>query len=50
MGPVDLAVIASDKLLDKIGMDKSEIDFVVFATSIRLLCTRFELYSKKNGT
>ena len=33
MGPVDLAVIASDKLLDKIGMDKGEIDFVVFATS-----------------
>ena len=33
MGPADLAVLASNKLFDKLGMDKAEIDFVVFATS-----------------
>jgi len=32
-GPVDLAVKASDKLLEKTNTDKEEIDFVVFATS-----------------
>ena len=33
MGPADLAVLASNKLFDKLGTDKNEIDFVVFATS-----------------
>lgn len=33
MGPADLAVLASNKLFKKIGMDKHEVDFVVFATS-----------------
>ncbi|MAZ61511.1 MAG: 3-oxoacyl-ACP synthase [Candidatus Marinimicrobia bacterium] len=33
MGPADLAVLASNKLFEKIGMDKNEVDFVVFATS-----------------
>ena len=33
MGPADLAVLASNKLFEKIGIDKNEIDFVVFATS-----------------
>jgi len=32
-GPVDLAVKASKKLLDKTAMSKEDIDFVVFATS-----------------
>ena len=52
MGPVDLAVIASDKLLDKIGMDKSEIDFVVFATSTPdyYVPGSGALFQEKNGT
>ena len=33
MGPADLAVRASEKLFKKINISKSEIDFVVFATS-----------------
>jgi 3-oxoacyl-[acyl-carrier-protein] synthase-3 len=33
MGPADLAVLASNKLFDKLNMDKKDIDFVVFATS-----------------
>mgnify|MGYP001167787892 CR=1 FL=1 len=32
-GPVDLAVIAAEKLLSKLNLQKNEIDFVVFATS-----------------
>ena len=33
LGPSDLAVNASNKLLDKLKFDKTDIDFVVFATS-----------------
>tara|TARA_Y100000590_G_scaffold456482_1_gene607177 strand:+ start:611 stop:1606 length:996 start_codon:yes stop_codon:yes gene_type:complete len=33
LGPSDLAVEATKKLFDKINYDKSDIDFVVFATS-----------------
>ena len=33
LGPVDLAVKASDKLLNKLNMEKADIDFVVFATA-----------------
>ena len=33
LGPSDLAVNASNKLLNKLNFDKSDIDFVVFATS-----------------
>ena len=33
LGPADLAVKATDKLLNKLNYNKSDIDFVVFATS-----------------
>ena len=33
LGPADLAVKATEKLLKKLNISKSEIDFVVFATS-----------------
>ena len=33
LGPADLAVFATNKLLDKVDIDKNDIDFVVFATS-----------------
>ncbi len=33
LGPADLAVEATEKLLKKLNISKSEIDFVVFATS-----------------